>query len=190
MGKVKPPYGKNDHAKIIKMIAEGMFAKNGKLRYCELGIRRSPTFNYVSPLCKEAYAVDINKDCLKFIQNFKQVIWKNMTSHEFLELHDKNKKFDLVFIDACHEYETSKKDFELSFELLNNNGIILLHDVYPPSKEFISSSYCGDTYKLADYIRDNYFDKCEYCTLPFYFGIGIVRKRLRNHLNWDKIGEI
>jgi spermidine synthase len=187
--KIKPPYNKNDHAKIVKMIADGLYIKNGKLNYLEIGIRKSPTFNAVSPLCKEAYAVDINKDCLKYIDKHPQVKWNHMTSHEFLENHDKKNKFDLIFLDGCHEFESTKKDFELSFELLKEDGIILLHDVYPPSKEFISKSYCDDAYKVVNYIRYNYFNISEYCTLPFYFGIGIIRKRKR-HLVWDKKGEL
>ena len=49
-----------------------------------------------------------------------------------------NQKFDLIFIDADHNYDSIKNDFFESLELLNNNGTILIHDVHtwPGVKKF------------------------------------------------------
>lgn len=186
---MKTPFGKNDHVKIIKAIAVGLYDAGVLERYLELGIRKGPCFNEVAPLAKEAYAVDID-DCYKYIKGNKNLIWYRGTTVEFLESHDRNKKFDLVFIDADHKHESSLRDFELVFPLVNDNGLILLHDTYPTCEELISSHYCADTYKTADYIRKNYTpyhpdSQCEIVTLPFYFGVSVVRK-LNRQLLWRK----
>ena len=39
------------------------------------------------------------------------------------------RKFDCIFIDADHEYRSVQKDFLLASEVLEDNGIIILHDV-------------------------------------------------------------
>ena len=39
------------------------------------------------------------------------------------------RKFDCIFIDADHEYESVQKDFLLAEKALEDNGIIILHDI-------------------------------------------------------------
>lgn len=180
----KLPFEKDQHVRVIKEIALGLNRAGVLNRYLELGIRNGPCFNKVAPLAKEAYAVDI-VDCHKCIKENKNLIWYHGTTTDFLKKHNKNKKFDLVFIDADHNHVASLNDFELVFPLVNDNGLILLHDTYPTCEELTSFKYCGDTYKTADYIKRNYSDKCEIATLPFYYGIGIVRK-LNRQLLWRK----
>lgn len=179
--KIKAPFNKNDHIKIIKEIAIGL-QKAGQLnRYLEIGIKKGNCFNQIAPLCKEAYAVDI-LNCEKLIKQNKNLKWFNGKSQDFLNKHDPNKKFDLVFIDGAHNHEDSLKDFQLVFELMNDNGLILLHDTYPPNETFIGKSFCFDTYKTAEVIRKNH-PSYEFITLPFYFGISIFRK-LEKQLLW------
>jgi len=178
--KKKMPFGKNSHIDIIKPIAVGLKLAGTLQRYLEIGIRRGPCFNSIAPLAKEAYAVDINKECYNNIKQNKNLIWFHGQSSDFLMNHNPNKKFDLVFIDGNHEHVGSLYDFELVLPLVNENGLILLHDTYPPSEEYTSKSYCFDTYKTADYIRHNY--NVEIITLPFYFGVSVVRKITRQLL--------
>lgn len=177
------PFTKNEHVRMIKEIAVGLNRAGVLKRYLELGVSTGACFNSIAPLAKEAYGVDINK--CKYIVKNKNLIWYRGTTTNFLNSHDKIKKFDLVFIDADHRHKSSLSDFDLVFPLVNDNGLILLHDTYPTCEELTTTSYCGDTYKTADYIRNNYTDVCEICTLPFYFGISIVRK-LDRQLLWRR----
>lgn len=175
--------GKNDHVQMIKSIALGLKSADKLNTYLELGIRKGPCFNSIAPLSKDkAYAVDIN-DCYKAIKHNKNLVWFHGSSVDFLKNHNKKKKFDLVFIDADHNYRSSLRDFDLVFPLVNDNGLILMHDTYPPSEEYLTPSRCGDTYKTAEFIRFHYNHKCEICTLPFFYGIAIVRK-LDRQLLW------
>jgi predicted O-methyltransferase YrrM len=181
---MKLPFSGRAHISIIKEIAVG-FHKAGFLnRYLELGVRQGNCFNVVAPLANEAYAVDI-KNSFSKIKHNKNLVWKNMKTDEFLKNHDINKKFDLVFIDADHSHEGSLRDFKLVFPLVSENGIILLHDTYPPDEEFTQPGLCSDCYKTAEYIRRYYNLECEISTLPFYYGISVVRKMdLGKQLLW------
>ena len=179
---MKMPFGKNSHVDIIKPIAVGLHLAGALHRYLEIGIRRGPCFNAVAPLVsKEAYAVDINKECYNGIKHNKNLRWFHGKSQDFLKQHDPKKQFDLVFIDGDHKYTEVLNDFRGVFPLVRENGIILLHDTYPPSEEYTSSSYCFDAYKAADWIRtwnqkDDFQYRCEIVTLPFYFGVSVIRK--------------
>ena len=178
---MKMPFTKNEHVNMVKAIAVGLNRAGVLNRYLELGIRKGPCFNAVAPLSKEAYAVDIN-DCYKFIKGNKNLFWYHGTTTKFLTNHDKRKKFDLVFIDADHKHKSSLSDFRQVLPLVNDNGLILFHDTYPTCEELTTTSYCGDTYKTAEFIRKNY-PEYEFITLPFYYGISIFRK-LERHLLW------
>lgn len=181
---MKMPFSGRGHIRIIKEIASGLYKAGFLKRYLELGVRQGNCFNSIAPLSKEAYAVDI-KNSYKQIKQNKNLVWNHMRTDEFLKNHDPNRKFDLVFIDADHSYEGSLNDFGSVFPLVNDNGIILLHDTYPPNNEFAKPGFCSDTYKTAEYIRNNFSKECEIVTLPFYFGISIVRKMsLDKHLLW------
>lgn len=182
--KNKVPFTKRDHIQIIKAIADGLMKAGFLNSYLEIGIKTGSCFNIIAPLAKKAYAVDI-LNCYKRIKQNKNLIWFHGESGAFLKNHNPKKKFDLVFIDGNHEHKGSLEDFSLVLPLVRDNGIILLHDTYPPTKEYTSKSYCFDTYKTADFIRKNYKD-VEIVTLPFYYGISVVRKLDRQLLWMDK----
>jgi hypothetical protein len=178
------PFAKGAHVNLIKPIAIGLKQAGFLNRYLEIGIRSGPCFNAVAPLATESYAVDIDKRCYNNIKHNKNLIWFCGKSTDFLRQHNSKKKFDLVFIDGAHEYKASLGDFEQVLPLVNENGIILLHDTYPPEERFLSKSYCNDTYKTAEHIKRNY-TQYELVTLPFYYGISIVRK-IERQLLWRK----
>ncbi|MFX1538180.1 MAG: class I SAM-dependent methyltransferase [Promethearchaeota archaeon] len=181
---MKLPFSGRGHIKIIKEIAYGLNKAGFLNRYLELGVRQGNCFNVIAPLSKEAYAVDI-KNCYKKIKANRNLIWNYMSTNEFLKNHNPERKFDLVFIDAEHSHKGSLSDFKLVFPLVNENGIILLHDTYPANKQLTEPGYCSDSYKTALYIKRNFNKECEIVTLPFYYGISIVRKiSLNKQILW------
>jgi predicted O-methyltransferase YrrM len=78
-----------------------------------------------------------------------------MTSDDFFIQN--NQKFDVVFIDGLHYYDQVSKDFNNSLKFLNDNGIIILHDMLPltpeeavtPIPEPLPRSWLGDVWRLA-----------------------------------------
>jgi len=180
--KKEMPFGRNDHVRAVKMIAEGLHHAKKLDNYLEFGIRQGPCFNAVAPLAKTAYAVDI-KNCRKGINHNKNLKWFQCKTIDFWSMIPGDVMFDLTFIDADHSHKASMKDFELVAARTKQNGLILLHDTYPPDKRFLSSGYCNDTYKTADRIRKIYSKNFEIVTLPFYFGVSVVRK-LDRQVEW------
>ena len=83
---------------------------------------------------------------------------------------------DIIFIDADHNYTSVVKDFENSLKILNKLGIIFLHDTDPMIKKYVDPGYCGDSYKIIDYITNNH-PELNIITLPVTIaGLSIVMR--------------
>ena len=86
--------------------------------------------------------------------------------------------FDLIFIDASHEYEQVKKDLHNSLNILNEDGFIALHDVDPLEQRLTNEESCSDTFKITKYIYDNLKD---YQYTVYHYdkaGVGVLQKKL------------
>jgi hypothetical protein len=110
-------------------------------KYLELGVANAETWNQISCECK--LGVDLANNHRWHIPGITC-----LSTDEFFQDLGINKKFDLIYIDACHEKTQVKEDFYNSWNHLNENGVILLHDVNPPSKEGTSQSAHGDCFEL------------------------------------------
>ncbi len=177
-------FGKRSHVSVVKMIAEGLRAVGQLSVYLELGTAKGACFNQVAPLADVAIAVDHDPDKYEYVYQNKNLVWHASTTKEFLKRY-RGDPFDLVFVDAGHEFESSWYDFQHVAPLVRSNGIILLHDTYPPNENFLHPDLSGDTWKTAWKIRQELSNKYEIVTLPFYFGISIVRK-CRKQLEWHE----
>jgi len=105
-----------------------------------------------------------------------------LTSTNFFKLNP-GVNFDLIFIDAEHTHSKSLRDFIVSADRLNDNGLILMHDTYPQSEKYISLKHSGNVFKAIIYLKKNFYHKYEIVTLPFYSGITIIRKA-HKHIMW------
>jgi len=110
-------------------------------KYLELGVATGETWNQIN--CDYKVGVDVAND---FRWHVPRII--SVTTDNYFRNLDKNETFDLIYIDACHEKTQVKADFYNSFRHLNENGIILLHDVNPPSKDGTSQNAHGDCFEL------------------------------------------
>lgn len=130
------------------------FGPQHRLELIQWAIKKTCALNYLEIGC--------NKD-----EIFSQIHTKNkigvdpfrggnhrMTSDEFFSIN-KN-MFDVVFVDGLHEYSQVTKDVNNSLEILNEHGIIIIHDMLPrtenqaaypmPENQHI---WLGDVWKLA-----------------------------------------
>ncbi len=155
-----------NHSLVISTIIQSM--PNVK-SYLELGIYEGETFEKIWPSVGNCVAVDIvNKMKIKF-----KGVFHLSTTDEFFE--NNLEKFDAIFIDADHEYKQVKKDFMHSLDILNFDGIIFIHDTDPAQKHLIDPGYCGDSYKIVDWIHRVY-PNLDCLTLPICEpGLTIVR---------------
>lgn len=84
----------------------------------------------------DAARLPIGKADLKFVHK-KQVGAKSSGSANIVQLHGDTAQFDfspwygtrdLVFVDACHEYEYVRNDTEIALRLSQPRGLIIWHD--------------------------------------------------------------
>jgi hypothetical protein len=82
------------------------------------------------------------------------------TTDEYFESMDESKKFDLVFIDADHEKNQVFRDFCNSYDHLEDDGIILLHDINPIDESNIVPERLGNAYEFWIDLVDRYEKNC------------------------------
>ena len=120
----------------------------------------------------------------KAVENFKKLglFEKNkMVFGDALEeipKLDKNVKYDFIFIDASKGQYL--KFFEMSYELLNENGIIFIDNLMfrgliAADKEEIPKRYKTIVKRLKEFI-EKLNEEYNFVLLPFGDGVGIVRK--------------
>jgi hypothetical protein len=155
-----------EHTPIIREIVRLM----GCETYLELGVLEGKTIREIVPLCKRCIGVDIAD-----IRKFKDFEFHLMTTDSFFSTFDSTA--DVIFIDADHRFESVKKDFKNALSILNKFGVIILHDTDPIGVNYLKPDLCGDSYKMLDWIKANYYD-LNILTLPVSVaGLTIVNRK-------------
>jgi hypothetical protein len=96
------------------------------------------------------------------------------------QIHAKNLQYDVVFVDAFHEYETSLRDLRIAVGLIDEGGAVVVHDCNPPSEDvacphFIPSAWAGVTYKsYLDFVISR--EDLVYVTVDTDWGCGVIRR--------------
>ena len=105
------------------------------------------------------------------------------------EINSKGLRYDIILIDPFHEYGASYRDLRAAFDLIDDGGMLVVHDCLPPDAAFatpgfVPGGWCGVTYKAyIDFVcarRD-----LDYRTVDIDYGCGIIRK-LDGRLRWAK----
>ena len=120
----------------------------------------------------------------KAVENFKKLglFEKNKMifgdALEEIPKLDKNVKYDFIFIDASKGQYL--KFFEMSYELLNENGIIFIDNLMfrgliAADKEEIPKRYKTIVKRLKEFI-EKLNEEYNFVLLPFGDGVGIVKK--------------
>jgi len=147
-------------------------------KYLEIGCYKNKIFNNVNVI----YKVGVDPD---------RGGTHRMTSDDFFKINTEN--FDLIFIDGLHYYEQVYKDFSNSLKVLNENGIIIIHDMLPkdidealvPIPNPLPYTWMGDVWRLA-------FDLSNQTNIIFKLvlidnGCGIVCRGSQESLNFIPI---
>jgi hypothetical protein len=106
--------------------------------YLELGVAHNENFRNIQ--CINKMSVDMNGNG----------IYTGTTDDYFSSIKGTGKLFDIIFIDANHDYEYALRDF--------NNAVhhaarwIIMHDMIPPSKMHTESRFCSDSYKILHHV--------------------------------------
>jgi predicted O-methyltransferase YrrM len=140
------------------------------------GVYDGVTLSKVSRHVNRVISVDI-----KDLRKEKVGEFHMKTTDEFFTTF--NEKIDVIFIDADHNFESVKKDFKNSVKLLNKYGMIILHDTDPMEEMYLNPNYCGDSYKMDEWIRENYTE-FDIMTLPLtQAGLTIVKRKIDKRVN-------
>lgn len=162
------------HPEFIKILCQSIVCES----YLELGLYEGETFKLICDIVPRCVGVDlINKTTLN------KGVLHIMTTDEYFK--NNTEKFDVIFIDADHNFNQAKIDFDNSCLFLNTGGVIVLHDTDPAYPHLLDPGYCGDSYKIIEYIRS--LDCFDIVTLPISNpGLSVVvRKNDRRVLSFN-----
>jgi methyltransferase family protein len=96
------------------------------------------------------------------------------------EMNGKGLRYDIILVDSFHEYDTSYRDLEAAFDLIDEGGMLVVHDCLPPNAEiatasFVPGGWCGVTYKAyIDFVCTQ--RNLDYRTVDTDYGCGLIRK--------------
>lgn len=185
----------------VKLLQQ-IINKGGFKRYLEIGSYQGQS---LLPLrCKTKIAVDPAFK-ISNITKFKAIL-KNPSnlSNRYFELKSedffeqkrdylkKDGKLDVIFIDGLHTFRASLLDVLNSLEHLAENGIIIMHDCFPPHRvaaiplgsfqdgkkknvEGWTGEWCGDVWKTICYLRENHKDLLDVFVINTDYGLGVIR---------------
>ena len=105
------------------------------------------------------------------------------TSDKFFK--ENLKKFDCIFIDGLHEYNQAKKDILNSIEILNKDGIIILHDCLPSSINHqrvprTRYTWNGDVWKAI--VEARTWEHLDTYTVLADQGLGLIKKEKNSNV--------
>lgn len=108
----------------IDLHKQGIFEGNGDYNWGDIGA------TYVVDACNGIGGpTDIENEDSFYRKTFYPRFIKDTSDNAFYNFFIRQDiKIDLLFIDGDHSYEGVKKDFDLYSTILNDNGIIIIHD--------------------------------------------------------------
>ena len=106
----------------------------------------------------------------------------------------------IVLVDGLHTFEASLNDVLNSLRYLDEEGVIIMHDCYPPHKaaatpgtsstdakkagvEGWTGQWCGDVWKTIIYLREQYEGLLDVFVLNTDMGLGVVKVKDKNVLD-------
>ena len=139
--------------------------------YLELGVDDGKNIYLIREHVDKCVGVDI----FDRLSDKNKIEYNLMSTDEFFNKNDET--FDIIFIDANHGWRYVRRDFENSLKILNEFGIIFLHDTDPIHEVMIQFHYCSDSYHINDYIYANH-PELDIITLPVCdMGLSIVKRK-------------
>lgn len=179
--------------------------------YLEIGVEHGQNFFSIKAAHKTAVDPSfsfLHMERLRWMyKNLSNLTAKyyEVTSDVYFERLAGSRKMDVVFIDGLHTYEQSLKDALNSLDILNDGGVIIMHDCNPPHKAAAYPSrtkeeamtanisgwtgeWCGDVWKTICYLRAIRRD-LQVFVLDTDYGLGIVtnkRKKDEGFLSLSK----
>tara|TARA_R110002020_G_scaffold302595_2_gene517994 strand:- start:22002 stop:22547 length:546 start_codon:yes stop_codon:yes gene_type:complete len=99
---------------------------------------------------------------------------REVASDDFFRTDDRT--WDCIFVDGDHMRPQATRDTINAMRVLNDDGLLFIHDTYPPNTHphTTSDMVCGDVYKTYLALAER--TDLEVVTLPLWCGLTIVRR--------------
>jgi len=184
-----------------------LITKSRSRTYLEIGCYKGKTFFKINAERKLAvdpkfhleFYLGLLKEILRSPKKVMTISYFRDTSDRFFtkrtRLLNKVSPLDIVFIDGLHTFKASLKDVINTLNYLNEHGVIVLHDCYPPnaaaampSEHFPTveeatqikgwtGAWCGDVWKTIAYIKQNFNKELDVVVLNTDNGLGIIKPK-------------
>ena len=121
--------------------------------------------------CPEAFADGLNIDFRSENLDISQCL---------AEIRGKGFRYDIILVDPFHEYDSSYRDLHEALDLIDEGGMLVVHDCLPPRAKVatprqLPGEWPGVTYKAyLDFISER--RDLEYTTVDVDYGCGLIRK--------------
>jgi hypothetical protein len=159
-------------------------------RYLEIGVHTGVLFTHVRAQRK------VGVDPAPAIPRWKWWLHPNTarrgslvaaSSDDYFDRLDPGVEFDVVFVDGEHSFGQCLRDVENALGHLADGGVVLIHDVNPPSAASAmpdpaeaarlpgGECWCGDVWRAIVWLRAMRSD-LQVHTLDTDFGVGVVRR--------------
>lgn len=177
---------KMNRAKIIQKLIDKFNYKS----YLEIGIFDAANFKRIRCHCR----IGVDPSPLPSGRAHTDYV---MFSDEFFKAN--KRKFDIVFIDGLHHADQVYRDIKNSLEVLNDNGVIVCHDMNPTSDKIqkvprVSEIWTGDCWKAWVILRSEE-ENLDMSVVDIDWGCGIIRAgkqdllTIDKELNWDNFSK-
>jgi predicted O-methyltransferase YrrM len=145
--------------------------------YLEIGVNLGECIHEVRNVVKKCVGVDMSDK----MPDKNNILFNLMSSDDFFKTNTDT--YDIIFIDGDHHFPQVAKDFENSLKILNEFGIIILHDTDPILPDLIHINFCYDSYKIVDYIILNH-PELNIMTYPIHeTGLTTVMRKKDRRIN-------
>ena len=160
---------------LISLSIANVIKKRGfyNCNYLEIGVFDNKSFNTVPLPISQKVGVDPLRGGTH-----------RMTSDDFFKIN--NKFFDVVFIDGLHSYEQCAKDCINSMKFLNEDGIIIFHDMLPRSSYEEKQDMSGDVWKNAYEISK--MNDSKFVIVNIDHGVGLLK--IKKNTKYTKFTEV
>ena len=155
-------------------IINSLIKKHGYKKYLEIGTQFGNCFR----------EIDIDyKVCVDPEKKYEHLT-HTMTSDDFFAMN--NETFDIVFVDGLHLEEQSTLDILNSLKVLNEGGVIVVHDCLPHCEEFIKVCWNGTVFRSIIDLRYNN-PELSLHVVDTDCGCGVITKQLPLQTVYNKV---
>ena len=158
-------------------IIQSLINKMKATSYLEVGVQAGHCFNTIQ--CKHKVGVDPDSG---------SAATHHMTSDDFFLQNEE--KFDICFSDGLHHADQSERDILNMLNCLNENGIIVCHDMLPNAKRMQEiplqeqNEWCGNVWESWVKLRMTRPD-LEMVCIDADWGTSIIRRGKQELLKID-----